>query len=161
MKSLFTSTTGAMGSAFTSSVTALQEDGPARYWASALITLVVLYGLKVGIDRMLKTVDFQTHLSSIWVDGKPNEWVLLMNNGEMKKAAVGYRGFKLPFDQVATFPSKLHQAHFETEQITQEMAGVRVSGMLVWGINRIGDGPFKAYKNLEDISSETPTAAND
>ena len=41
------------------------------------------------------------------------------------------------------------------------MQGVRVSGMLVWTINRLGSGPFDAYKNLGDISSGNPKTAND
>lgn len=41
------------------------------------------------------------------------------------------------------------------------MQGVRVSGMLVWTINRIGDGPFNAYKNLGDLASGNPKSAND
>ena len=41
------------------------------------------------------------------------------------------------------------------------MQGVRVSGMLVWTVNRMGDGPFNAYKNLGDISSGDPRTAND
>lgn len=33
--------------------------------------------------------------------------------------------------------------------------------MLVWSINREGDGPFNAYKNLgEDLASGNPTTAN-
>jgi len=34
--------------------------------------------------------------------------------------------------------------------------------MLVWSINRIGDGPFNAYKNLgEDLATNDPKTAND
>lgn len=95
-------------------------------------------------------------MKQLWVDGKANEWVLVMRNGEMIKAGIGLRCFKGPFDQVATFPAKIHKVAFETEQVTNEMQGVKVSGMLVWSINRIGDGPFNAYKNLGDISSGKP-----
>jgi hypothetical protein len=41
------------------------------------------------------------------------------------------------------------------------MQGVSVSGMIVWSINRNGDGPFKAYQNLgEDLSTGNPKTAN-
>ena len=33
--------------------------------------------------------------------------------------------------------------------------------MLVWTVNRVGDGPFNAYKNLGDISSGNPKSANE
>lgn len=36
-----------------------------------------------------------------------------------------------------------------------------MSGMLVWTINRVGEGPFNAYKNLGDISSGDPVSANE
>ena len=41
------------------------------------------------------------------------------------------------------------------------MSGVTVSGMLVWTINRVGDGPFKALKMLGNIQSGNPTHANE
>jgi uncharacterized membrane protein YqiK len=41
------------------------------------------------------------------------------------------------------------------------MQGFKVSGMLVWSINRQGDGPFKAYQNLgEDLATGNPRTAN-
>ena len=33
--------------------------------------------------------------------------------------------------------------------------------MLVWTLNRMGDGPLKAYQTLGDISSGQPRTAND
>ena len=98
---------------------------------------------------------------TLWVNGKPNEWILIMNSGKMVKAGIGLRCFKWPFDQVATFPAKVYKVNFETEQVTNEMQGVRVKGMLVWTVNRLDDGPFNAYKNLGDISSGDPRTAND
>lgn len=39
---------------------------------------------------------------------------------------------------------------------------MQVSGILVWSINREGDAPMRAYKNLgRDIYSEDPKTAND
>lgn len=41
------------------------------------------------------------------------------------------------------------------------MQGLRVSAMIVWTINREGDGPMKAYKNLgEDLVADKPEIAN-
>lgn len=101
------------------------------------------------------------YLSTLWVSGKPNEWVLIMRNGAMVNAGVGLCTFKSPFDQVATFPAKVYKVNFSTEQVTEEMQGVQVSGMLVWAVNRIGEGPLNAYKNLGDISSGNPRQANE
>jgi len=42
------------------------------------------------------------------------------------------------------------------------MQGVKVTGMLVWTINRVGNGPFNAYKTLgPDLASDNPQHAND
>jgi regulator of protease activity HflC (stomatin/prohibitin superfamily) len=41
------------------------------------------------------------------------------------------------------------------------MSGVKVEAMICWTINRVGDGPLKAYQNLgADIISVNPKMAN-
>ena len=126
---------------------------------------IVLYDVFIPLAAIMAAKVILTnaykYLLTLYVDGKANEWVMIMRNGAMVQAAVGLRTFKGPFDQVARFPAKIYKVSFETEQVTNEMQGVRVSGMLVWTINRIGDGPFNAYKNLGDISSGNPRTANE
>lgn len=100
-------------------------------------------------------------VSSLYVRGNPNEWVLILNNGVKKQGKVGLNAFRGPYDQVVKFPSKVNRVIFTTEQVTKEMQGVKVEAMLVWSIYREGDGPLNAYKNLgEDLSSGNPTTAN-
>jgi flotillin len=42
------------------------------------------------------------------------------------------------------------------------MQGIQMSATLVWTINRTGDGPFLAFKNLgSDLNSNNPKTAND
>jgi flotillin len=102
------------------------------------------------------------YIIDLRVDGKANEWILILNNGKLKTAGVGLRTFRGPFDQVARFPSKVNMVNFSTEQVTKEMQGVTVRGMIVWSIRRTDDGPFNAYKNLgDDLSSGNPVTAND
>jgi len=97
----------------------------------------------------------------LYVEGKPNEWVLILNNGKLKSKGIGMSTFISPFDQVATFPAQVYKVDFKSEQVTSEMQGVSVSGMIVWSINRQGDGPFKAYQNLgEDLATGNPRTAN-
>ena len=79
----------------------------------------------------------------------------------MKQKGIGLSCFRGPFDQIATFPANVHQVNFSSDQVTAEMQGVQVSGMIVWSINRNGDGPFKAYMNLgEDLHTGNPRIAN-
>lgn len=62
---------------------------------------------------------------------------------------------------MASFPSKVYKVQFEAQQVTKEMQGVTVRGMMVWTVNRMGEGPYNAYKNLGDLSSGNPYKAND
>jgi len=55
----------------------------------------------------------------------------------------------------------MNQVSFESEQVTTEMQGVKVTGNLFWRIDEREDGPFKAYTNLgADISTNDPKTAN-
>ncbi len=130
-------------------------------WVNIIIYDIVLYGAVLAF--VVVTVQQITKLlKSLFVTGKANEWVLIMNNGKLKATGIGLATFKGPYDQVAKFPARIFKASFSTEQVTLEMQGVKVSGILVWSINRIGDGPFNAYKNLgPDLSTENPEHAND
>ena len=86
----------------------------------------------------------------------------MIRNGQMVRAGVGLSCFKGFMDQVARFPSRVHKVTFMSDQMTQEKQGVKVTGMLVWGINRVDDGPMRAFKNLgEDLSSDNPRQANE
>ena len=82
---------------------------------SVVIPIAVIFALKMAIETAYE------YMLSLWVNGKPNEWILIMNSGKMVKAGVGLRCFKGPFDQVATFPAKVYKVNFETEQVTNEM----------------------------------------
>ena len=72
----------------------------------------------------------------------------------MVKQGIGLCTWTMPGDQVVKFSSKLKKVTFNAEQVTTEMQGVQVSGMLIWSVLRTGDGPFKIYKCFgEDLNS--------
>jgi hypothetical protein len=60
-------------------------------------------------------------LLSLRVEGKPNEWVLVLNNGNLKKAGIGLTTWRSPYDSVARFPSQINKVNFSTEAMTKEM----------------------------------------
>jgi len=96
-----------------------------------------------------------------WVEGSPNEWVLKIRDGKQIDAQLGYQGYKMPWDVVAKFPSGVREVNFNAMQVTEEMQGLDVKATLAWTINKVEDGPFKAYKNLgSDIKSANPRATN-
>ena len=54
------------------------------------------------------------YVNSLYVEGKPNEWVVIMHNGELKQAGIGLSAFVSPFDNVAIFPSQLSKVEIRT-----------------------------------------------
>lgn len=130
-------------------------------WVNLVLWDIIIHGAVLAF--IVVTVQQLTKLmQSLFVSGAANEWVLIMSNGKLKQTGIGLACFKGPYDQVAKFPARVFKATFTTEQVTLEMQGVRVSGMLVWTINRMGDGPWLAYKNLgPDLASNNPAHAND
>ena len=55
------------------------------------------------------------YMSTLWVAGGADQWVLVMRNGKMQQAGIGLKCFKGPFDQVATFPARTHKVTFKSE----------------------------------------------
>ena len=97
-----------------------------------------------------------------FVTAKPNEWLLVIRNGEMKSAGIGKQAFCGWNTQIVTFPSTIHKVQFKAQQVTKEMQGIEVSGFVVWVIYREDEGPFKAYKHLDGLgtgSGESPQAS--
>jgi len=87
--------------------------------------------------------------------------MIVLKNGEMKTSGVGLKTFIWPGETCITFPSKLRQVTFTAEQVTQEMQGVAVTGMLVWSVYREDDGPFKCYKSFGDDLKRNSNMANE
>ena len=84
---------------------------------SESIMTVVIYSvvIPIGVIMVLKLACLKayTFATSLWVNGKPNEWVLITkSSGKMVKAGIGLRCFKGPFDSVATFPAKCYKVKF-------------------------------------------------
>lgn len=97
-----------------------------------------------------------------YVVGDPNEWVLIIRDGKQVNAQQGLNCYKMPWDVVAKFPSGVREVNFEAMQVTNEMQGLDVKATLAWTINRMEDGPFRAYKSLgADIKSANPRTTNE
>lgn len=100
-------------------------------------------------------------LSRMYVVAQPNQWMLVLRNGKLVKCGVGISVFQGWNDKIVKFPSKIHKVPFVAQQVTTEMQGIEVSGIIIWSIFREGDGPLKAYKSLgTDINLPEPVTAN-
>lgn len=86
-------------------------------WYDALIYHLLIPGLcLIGFALALK---YGLVLAQMFhVSGKANEWVIVINSaGEMRKCGVGLNTFRMPYDQVAKFPSKINKVEFQTQQV--------------------------------------------
>lgn len=117
-------------------------------------TLLLLIGALVGGGSYYW---FKSYVSSA-----PNEWMLVIRNGNLIKHGVGISFHKRWGDKIVKFPSKIHRVNFTAQQVTQEKQGIEISGVIIWEVYRVKDGPLKAYKYLgKDLSSSFPKTAND
>jgi len=115
-------------------------------------TLLLILGFVI-FPLMFKFSYYSSH---------PNEWMLVIRNGNLHKCGIGIHSFVLLGDQIVKFPSKINKVTFAAQQVTKEMQGLEVSGMILWSIFREKDGPFRAYKNLgDDLKQREPLTANE
>lgn len=102
---------------------------------------------------------------SRWHMAKPNEWMLLLRNGELVQAGVGLSAFCPPGSQIVRFPSTMQETEFTASQATKQRAGVSVTGKAYWSIYRPSkedpDGPFRAFKSLSGLANGDFTAGNE
>lgn len=97
-----------------------------------------------------------------FVKCEPNEWMIVLRNGKPKKMGIGISGWIGWYDVVVKFPSQINKVSFSMAQVTNENQGVQLTGVLLWSIYRIDQGPFIAYQKLgEDLQSGNPSKAND
>ena len=96
-----------------------------------------------------------------YVAAEPNEWMLIMRNGQAINCGVGISQWVHFGDKVVRFPSKISKVNFSAQQVTKEVQGVEINGALIWSVFREKDGPLKAFRYLgEDLKNEVPVSAN-
>jgi len=91
----------------------------------------------------------------------PNEWMLVIRDGKLHKAGVGLRWAPGLNDTVVKFPASIFKLTFSAQQITKEMQGVEVTGFVMWTIFRDEEGPFRAYRSFNGLTSAGIDQANE
>ena len=120
-----------------------------------MIAALVLTISSIAITALIGLYMFR------YVTSEPNEWMLVLRNGKVIRSGIGISGFISFGDRVVKFPSKINKVKFSAQQVTNEMQGIEVSGVIIWAIYRESDGPARAYKNLgEDLKQPEPHSAN-
>lgn len=95
-----------------------------------------------------------------WFVAPVNSWMVVLEDGKLRKAGTGLRHFRGFTQTVATFASTLQKVPFAATQVTKEMQGVEIQGFAVWSIYRKGDGPVRAMRFLDGLTSAGIALAN-
>lgn len=118
-----------------------------------LLGLILTTVLVLGLGTLLR---------GRFVKCEPNEWMIVLRNGKPLKMGIGISGWIGWYDVVVKFPSQINKVSFSMQQVTNENQGVQITGVLLWSIFRMDQGPFLAYQKLgEDLQTGSPTKAND
>ena len=85
--------------------------------AFTIVNFIISYVAYPVIAFVLYKVGLtvRAFIDTLWVEGKPNEWVVIMSGGKQKQAGIGLNTIVGPFDQVAIFPSKLNKVEVRTQ----------------------------------------------
>jgi len=92
---------------------------------------------------------------------EPNEYMLVIENGEQKIGKVGLMHFRQFMQNVKKFGSKMQNVKFSCDQVTNEVQGVGVKGFATWSVFREEDGPYRAYKSFDGMTDAGIKMAND
>lgn len=109
----------------------------------------------IGLYVIFK--DFVSRFES----AEPNEYMLVIEDGEQKVGKVGLVHFRQFMQNVQKFPSKMQNINFRCDQVTREVQGVGVQGFATWSIFRDDDGPYRAYKSFDGFTDSGLRMAND
>lgn len=81
------------------------ESSPTMFkWALIIFKKVLLPIIMLFVVYAVMRVAYKL-IMKLYISGKANEWVLILNNGKLKNSGVGLSCFCSPFDQVARIPA--------------------------------------------------------
>jgi len=79
------------------------------------------------------------------VVAQPNEYLIQIRGGKVRRSGQGVSCFKWPSDSVAILPTSITKLSFRADQVTLEKTGVEVTGLAVYRIVE----PLLAYRMLD------------
>ncbi|KRW99567.1 hypothetical protein PPERSA_13147 [Pseudocohnilembus persalinus] len=86
-----------------------------------------------------------------WEEAKPNEWLVIIENGEQVKAGIGLICFRWFWQTAIKFPSSVQRVNFNAMQVCQEMQGLQIQGFAVWSVHR--NFPFTFYRQMFGVNA--------
>lgn len=91
-----------------------------------------------------------------FVAARPDEWLLHVRGGVLRKAGVGIFVFRLPGDDVVRFSSTLQRVTFTLEALSADRVAVTVEGFLLWTVSSREGMPLRAYRMLGLANLDRP-----
>src|SRR5689334_22150443 len=79
------------------------------------------------------------------VVAQPNEFLIHIRDGRVRRSGQGLSCFKWPGDSVAIIPTSITKLSFRADQVTLEKAGVEVTGLAVYRVVE----PMIAYRMMD------------
>lgn len=89
---------------------------------SLFLAILLLSSLEFFIVSLIVTIVAWSsikYLQNWWVEGAPNEWVLVIKNGKMVRSGVGLKTLVFPNETYVKFPSKVEKVEFKAENVTK------------------------------------------
>lgn len=93
----------------------------------------------LGIFAYLAYDYFMSHIQT----AEPDQWMLVMENSQLKKSGIGIRCLVHFWQTSVKFKSQINSVAFRASQVTQEMQGIEIAGSAVWGIKK--EEPLKYF----------------
>jgi len=73
--------------------------------------------------------------------------MIVIKDGELIRSGIGLKTwYNFMSSTVAKFPSSVSRVTFSANQTSQEMQGIEITGVVMWSVNRLEDGPYRFYK---------------
>ena len=85
-----------------------------------LVNFAINYAVLAAVGYLLYKLALRAfaYYQSLLIEGKPDEWVVVIRNGVQVQAGIGLSLMRHPNDEVAIFPSKVNKCQFSANNIT-------------------------------------------
>lgn len=93
------------------------------------------------------------------VVAQPDEWLLLMRDGQLAAGGIGVRAWRRPGDVVARFSSTIQRVAFEVEAQTREHLSVKLEGFALWSVGKRPEQALLAFSGLGLVNYERDPGA--
>ena len=87
---------------------------------------------------------------------QPDEWLLCVRNGRLRKAGIGIQLWRLPGDVVVRFTSTTQRVSFCADAVSDDRLPVTAEGFILWSVAAEEDKPFVAYRKMGLVNLDMP-----